>query len=86
MGFDVETRDGHRVYWPERRTVSVERSVRFNFEAEEVVVRLLPLKGERMSSKRLTAIEPEPEKEVVVETDNEAVDNREINPPEGRPK
>ena len=89
MGFDVKTRDGHRVYWLGRRTVSVEQSVRFNFEAEEVVVRLLLLEGERMSSKHLTAIEPEPEKEVVIETENEAVDNgeiREINPPEGRPK
>jgi hypothetical protein len=34
MGFDAETRDGHRIYWPERRTVTV---VKFNFEPEEVV-------------------------------------------------
>jgi hypothetical protein len=46
MGFDAETRDGHRIYWPERRTVTVERSVKFNFEAEEVVVGMLPLEGE----------------------------------------
>ena len=53
------------------------------------MVRLLPLEGERMSSECLTAIEPELEKEVVVETENEAIDNgeiREIDPPEGRPK
>jgi hypothetical protein len=49
MGFDAETRDGHRVYWPERRTVTVERSVKFNFEPEEVVVGVLPLEGERIA-------------------------------------
>ena len=31
MGFDAETKDSHRVYWPERRMVTVERSVKFNF-------------------------------------------------------
>ena len=31
MGFDSETRDGYRVYWPERRMVTVERSVKFKF-------------------------------------------------------
>ena len=28
MGFDDETRDGHHIYWPERRMVTVERSVK----------------------------------------------------------
>ena len=46
MGFDVKTKDGHRVYWPEKRAVSVERSVKFNFEPNEVIVGALPLKGE----------------------------------------
>ena len=46
MGFDVETKDGHRVYWPEKRAVSVERSVKFNFDPDEVVVGALPLEGE----------------------------------------
>jgi transposase InsO family protein len=54
MGFDAETRDGHRIYWPERRKVSVERSVKFNFEPEEVVVGVLPLEGERKPDERLT--------------------------------
>ena len=54
MGFDAETRDGHRIYWPERRTVSVERSVKFNFEPEEVVVGVLPLEGERKPVERST--------------------------------
>jgi transposase InsO family protein len=54
MGFDNDTRDGHRIYWPERRTVTVERSVKFNFEPEEVVVGALPLEGERTADERLT--------------------------------
>ena len=69
MGFDAETKDGHRIYWPERRTVTVERSVRFNFDPEEVVVGLLPLEGERQVDERLTAIEPEKQ-----QVDNEAPD------------
>ena len=45
MGFDPDTKDGHRVFWPEKRSVSVERSVKFNF-SDEAVVRLLPIEGE----------------------------------------
>ena len=45
MGFDPDTKDGHRIYWPEKRSVSVERSVRFNFN-EETIVRILPFEGE----------------------------------------
>jgi hypothetical protein len=29
IGFDAQTMDGHRIYWPKRRTVSVERNVTF---------------------------------------------------------
>jgi Reverse transcriptase (RNA-dependent DNA polymerase)/gag-polypeptide of LTR copia-type len=62
MGFDAETKDGHRVYWPGKRTISVERNVRFNVEPEEVVVGVLPLEGENTADdegERLTANEPE---------------------------
>ena len=45
LGFDPETKDHHRIYWPDRRSVSVERSVRFNFN-DDMVVQVLPLKGE----------------------------------------
>jgi transposase InsO family protein len=45
VGLDEETSDGHRIYWQERRTITVERSVKFTFE-EEVVVGVLPLEGE----------------------------------------
>ena len=44
MGFDEETTDGHRIYWQERRAITVERSVKFNFE-EEVVVGVLDRKS-----------------------------------------
>ena len=47
MGFDAETKEGHRIYWPEKRMVTVERNVKFNFEPEEVVVEVLPLEGGR---------------------------------------
>jgi hypothetical protein len=67
MGFDAKTKDGHRVYWPERRTVSVERSVKFNFEPDEVVVGALPLEGECGNDEHQNAIDPEAP-DVVVET------------------
>ena len=57
MGFDEETKDGHRVYWPGKRRVSVERNVKFNFEPEEVIVGSLPLE-EESGDKRLSTIEP----------------------------
>jgi hypothetical protein len=77
VGFDVETRDGHRIYWPEKRTVSIERSVKFNFEPDDVVVGMLPLEGERVDDERLEAIEPE-QHEVVNQTPDVEVDQ--INP------
>jgi hypothetical protein len=46
--------------------VSVERSVKFNFPAEEVVIGVLPLEGERTDNERLTTIDSE-EHEVVTE-------------------
>ena len=47
MGFDEESRDVHRVYWPEKRRVSVERNVKFNFAPDEVIVGDLLLKREQ---------------------------------------
>ena len=66
MGFDPETKDGHRVYWPEKRSVSVERSVRFKFN-EEMVIRVLPIEGEKDTTEEPraedqgTVEDPEPE-------------------------
>ena len=57
MGFDAETKAGHRIYWPERRMISVERSVKFNFETNDVVVGVLPLEGEKPDDEHLTTIE-----------------------------
>ena len=72
MGFDLETKDGHRVYWQEKRRISVERSVKFNVEADEVVAGELSLEGENTvddAGERLTANEPERR-----DVDNEASD------------
>lgn len=57
MGFDEETKEGHRIYWPGKRSISVEMSDRFNVEQDEVVVGALLLKGENEVGKRLTTIE-----------------------------
>lgn len=43
VGWD-EASDAHRIYWPDRRIVTVERSVRFNVVDVNVMV---PLEGER---------------------------------------
>ena len=59
MGFDEESRDRHRIYWPEKRKVSVERNVKFNFEPDEVIVGDLPLEGEQSGDKCLPTIESE---------------------------
>ena len=62
MGFDLETKDGHRVYWQEKRCISVERSVRFNVEADDVVAGELSLEGKKTADDAgecLTANEPE---------------------------
>jgi hypothetical protein len=40
LGFDEES-NAHRIYWPERRSVSVERSIRF--ESNDVVVSRMPV-------------------------------------------
>ena len=45
MVFDPETKDGYRIYWPKKGSISVERSVKFNFN-DETIVRVLPLEGE----------------------------------------
>ena len=54
MGFDEETGDGHRIYWAEKRSITIERSVKFNFE-EEIVVGQLPLEGENTTSEPKTS-------------------------------
>src|ERR1700678_69235 len=65
MGFDEETGDGHCVYWTEKRSITVERSVKFNFK-EEIVVGQLPLEGENSTSK-LDTSQTAPTKPATVE-------------------
>ena len=66
MGFDLETKDGHLVFWAEKRSVSVERSVSFNFD-EEMVISVSLIEGETDSTEEpkagtpRIAEEPEPE-------------------------
>jgi hypothetical protein len=66
--FDEETGDGHCIYWADKRSITVERSVKFNFE-EEIVVGQLPLEGENSTSELKTSqigpIKPATMEEVV---------------------
>ena len=78
MGFDAETKDGHRIYWPEKRSVTVERSVKFNFE-DEIEIPILPLGKEHIQPKTSP-----------IETSDEDVEKKdiieEIPPTEGKGK
>ena len=56
MGFDAETKDGHHIYWLEKRSVTVERSVKFNFE-DEVEIPILPLETENIQQSKITPVE-----------------------------
>ena len=47
MGFDFETKDRHQIYWLEKRSVTVERSVKFNFE-DEIEIPILLLEKEHI--------------------------------------
>ena len=59
MGFDEETKDGHRVYWAEKHRISIERKVKFNFEPDEVIVGDLPLEGENSIGEHQSNIDSE---------------------------
>ena len=74
MGFDPDTKDGHRVFWPEKRSVSVERSVKFNF-SDEAVVRLLPIEGETPTDATNPTVTPQKPTNTV-EIDPEPVEGR----------
>jgi len=75
MGFDEETGNGHRVYWAEKRSITVERSVKFNFE-DEVIVGQLLLEGENPNSEPTTS-QSLPSKQTTIEE----VDEPEIETP-----
>ncbi len=44
VGYDEES-NAHRIFWPEKRSITVERSVKFNVE-DEAIVDAAPLEGE----------------------------------------
>ena len=50
MGFDAKTKDGHHIYWLEKRSVTMERSVKFNFE-DEIEISILLLEKEHIQPK-----------------------------------
>ena len=41
----MTTSSGHRIYWPEKHSVSIKRSVKFDNDAEILVSNSVPLKG-----------------------------------------
>ncbi|KAF8814408.1 hypothetical protein BYT27DRAFT_7053013, partial [Phlegmacium glaucopus] len=95
MGLDVETQEGHRVYWPERRIITVERSVKFNFDEDDIMVKILPLEGEirnielqnAQPEDRTSSIEEIPDETPNVELNVDDVDMRDVvEPIEGRGK
>ena len=47
MGFDAKTKDRHHIYWLEKRSVTVERSIKFNFE-DEIEIPILLLEKEHI--------------------------------------
>ncbi|KAF8811869.1 hypothetical protein BYT27DRAFT_7088542, partial [Phlegmacium glaucopus] len=78
MEFDPDTKEGHCIYWPEKRSVTVERSVKFNFEDEEIRIGIIPFEeevGDVESTKEKAELIPEipeiPEVEDVTEQPND---------------
>jgi hypothetical protein len=54
VGFDLQTADGHRIYWLEKRSVTVERNVIFDpTPRTPTYVNLPMLEGERESESSL---------------------------------
>lgn len=84
VGFDPDTRDGHRIYWPEKRSVSVERSVKFNFDDDEVVIGVLPLEGEVVNGEQNT-VKPQSNTPVIEKDKAPDIENV-TEPTEGRGK
>ncbi|PPQ72971.1 hypothetical protein CVT26_014516, partial [Gymnopilus dilepis] len=84
VGFDEESR-GHRVYWAEKRSVTVERSVRFVPEEVEVPVDDVPLEGERkdVDEQSVSSDDHQPTAEDAPEPEAPPVD---IEPSQGRGK
>jgi hypothetical protein len=50
VDFD-ETSNGHRIYWPEKCSVSIEQSVKFNTKADIFMLTSAPLEGEQVVPK-----------------------------------
>jgi hypothetical protein len=85
VGFDDKS-DAHQIYWAEKCSVTVERSVKLNFEDKDIPT--VPLKGE-WEDIQVEQSSPNPYKATVKEIpDHEAptTPRLEVEPKEGRPK
>lgn len=58
VGFD-EMSNGHRIYWPGKHSVSIERSVKFDTEADIFLPNSVPLEGEQVPKVPKVTINPE---------------------------
>jgi hypothetical protein len=68
VGFN-EASNGHRIYWPEKHSVSIERSVKFNANADIFMPTIAPLEGEQVVPKVMpegTPVPPEPKQPTVL--------------------
>ena len=74
VGVDDESR-AHRIYWPEKRSVTVERSIKFI--PNEVGGEIMPFEGENNDFEEGEEPEKDPEREV----DPDKEDNRPVSPP-----
>ena len=92
VGFDEES-NGHRIYWPEKRSITVERSVKFN--VEDVLAEEEQLEGEidevevPMGSEQSPSCSHAPTIEEVPDEDNPTPAPHVPEPttePEGRPQ
>jgi hypothetical protein len=86
VGYDEES-SGHRIYSPEKRTVSVQRSVKFNTDSDDVDIflpRTVPLEGEKREVERLEAT-PEQEVQQPQDSDFDLL-GESFERSEGRPK
>ena len=76
LGFDPDMKDNHRIYWPEKWSVSIERSVKFNFNDEEFI-RLLPTEGEIFTNTSTnTTTVPEKPNDTPITEEPEPVEGR----------
>ena len=58
MGYDADSTHAHRIYWPEKNSVSVERNVKFT--SDTITIRILPLSKSNAPAPAAIAAPPTP--------------------------